>query len=335
MKEDFWKGRNVFLTGANGFVGTWLAKALVDKGATVIALIRDIIPESPLEYMAVSPKLSAIVYGTTTDYDVVERTFNEYAIDTCFHLAAQAITTAANQSPPSTFESNIKGTWNVLEAARNSKTLQRIVVASSDKAYGEHDKLPYKEDFPLLASHPYDASKACTDILARTYWNTYDLPVAVSRCANIYGGGDLNFSRIVPDTIRAVLYDKRPVIRSDGTPIRDYMYVSDAVDAYLLLAERIDNPKVTGEAFNFGTEEPVSVLELVDKIIQASGKTSLEPVIKGTSKMAGEIDKQYLSITKARSVLGWDPKYDLEDGLLETISWYGKWFQDQGRSNGV
>ena len=319
-----WKNRNVFVTGANGFIGSWITKALVEKGANVVILIRDEIPASPLSYMSnVCNKLGGIVRGSATDYAAVERIFNEYEVNTCFHLAAQAIVGVANMSPLSTFESNIKGTWNVLEAARNAKTLKKVIVASSDKAYGEHEKLPYSEEFCLNASHPYDASKACADILARTYFNTYGLPVAVTRCANIYGGGDLNFSRIIPDTIRSVLFDRNPIIRSDGTPVRDYLYIADAVDAYLTLAEKLE--KVKGEAFNFGTNSPVSVLELVNKIIKISGKTHLKPIVKGEAK--GEINRQYLSSEKARKMLGWKPRYNLDRGLKETIAWYKKYFK--------
>lgn len=318
-----WKNQNVFVTGANGFLGSWVTKALVEKGANVVIIVRDEIPDSPLGYMSdVCKGLVGIVSGDITDYATVERIFNEYEVNTCFHLAAQALVGVANRSPLSTFESNIKGTWNVLEAARNAKTFEGMVVASSDKAYGEHENLPYTEEYCLDALHPYDASKACTDILSRTYFNTYGLGVAVTRCANIYGGGDLNFSRIIPDTIQSILSDKNPVIRSDGTPVRDYMYIADAVNAYLTLAEKLD--KVKGEAFNFGTNSPIDVLELVNKIIKISGKTQLEPIIKGEAK--GEINRQYLSSDKAEKMLGWKPEYNLEDGLRETIEWYKEYF---------
>jgi CDP-glucose 4,6-dehydratase len=323
MKD--WNDCNVFVTGANGFVGSWLTKALVEKGAKVIILIRDEIPGSLLSLMGVYNKLGGIVKGTITDYKIVERVFNEYEIDTCFHLAAQAIVNAANRSPLSTFESNIRGTWNILEAARNAQTLERLIVASSDKAYGEHDDLPYREDFCLHALHPYDASKACADILTRAYFHTYGLPVVVTRFANIYGGGDLNFSRIIPSTIRSVLAGKDPVIKSDGTPVRDYVYIEDVVDAYLSLAEKVE--EVKGEAFNFGTNLPISVLNLVNNIIKISGKTHLNPIIKGSGKTKGEIDRQYLSCEKALKMLGWKPKYDLNKGLRETIDWY-RWYSD-------
>jgi len=330
MRKKFWEDKNVFVTGATGFVGSWVTKALVEKDANVIILARDHKPKSALKYMPdVQSNLGAVITGSLTEYEVVERIFNEYEIDTCFHLAAQAIVTAANRSPLSTFESNIKGTWNILEAARNAPSLERMVVASSDKAYGEHDKLPYTEEYCLRALHPYDASKACADILARTYFNTYELPVAVSRCANIYGGGDLNFSRIVPDTIRSIIQGKNPIIRSDGTPVRDYMYILDAVNAFLTLAGRIDDKNVVGQAFNFGTELPITVLDLVNKIIDISGKTTLRPEIKGKGKPKGEIDKQYLSIEKAKKVLGWEPQYSIDEGLKETIDWYRAYFKGE------
>lgn len=318
-----WKDVNVLVTGANGFVGAWIAKALTDKKANVVVLLRDEVPNSPLEYFGVGGRLRGIVKGDLADYHAVERAFNEYEIEACYHLAAQAIVGVANRSPLSTFESNIKGTWNVLEAARNSSVLKKLIVASSDKAYGEHSKLPYKEDYCLNALHPYDASKACADILARTYYNTYGMPVCVARCANIYGGGDLNFSRLVPDTIRAVLESKNPIIRSDGTPVRDYLYVKDAVSAYLTLGEKLE--KVKGEAFNFGSNAPISVLDLVTKILDISG-SNLKPIIKGKGKTKGEIDRQYLYSEKARKLLGWSPRYELDEGLKETFEWYKSYF---------
>ncbi len=326
--ENFWKGKNVFLTGAKGFIGSWVAKTLVEKDANVVVLVRDEHPKEKSAYLDEGySKLTGIVWGDITNYGVIERIFNEYEIDTCFHLAAQAIVGAANRSPLSTFESNIKGTWNILEAARNSQKLERLIMASSDKAYGGHEKLPYLEEYALNGLHPYDASKACADILARTYFHTYDLPVTVTRCVNIYGGGDLNYSRIVPDTIRAVLAGKAPIIRSDGTPVRDYMYILDAVDAYLTLAQKAHGKQVKGQAFNFGTGSPITVLDLVNTIIRISGRTSLKPVIVGRGKTAGEIQKQYLSIEKARTILQWEPKYSLEKGLEETIKWYERFFE--------
>lgn len=323
--SDFWKGRNVFVTGGDGFIGSWLTRALVEKGANTTCLIRDIAPQGGLTLQKLTGKVT-MVFGNITDYALIQRVLNEKKIDTCFHLAAQAIVQVANESPLSTFESNIKGTWVLLEACRNSRNVSRIVVASSDKAYGKHDKLPYTEEFSLLPVHPYEASKACCDILVRSYAQTYELPVAVTRCANTYGGGDLNFSRIIPDTIRSILQNKNPIIRSDGTPLRDYIYVEDIVNAYLVLAEKLEDKKNRGEAFNFGTGKPVSVLELVKKIIDLSGKSSLKPLIKGKGKLKGELDKQYLSSKKAQRMLSWHARVTLEEGLLETIEWYRRHF---------
>jgi len=260
-----------------------------------------------------------IIQADLVEYEKVQRAINQFSIDTCFHLAAQAIVQFANHSPLSTFESNIKGTWNVLEACRNSKNIERIVVASSDKAYGSQEKLPYTEDSPLLGLYPYDASKACADILARSYYHTYGLPAAITRNANTYGGGDLNFSRLVPDAIRCVLRKKQFVIRSDGTYKRDYMYVKDAVDGYLTVAENMQKKDVKGEAFNFGTGKPVSVLELFEQISRISGN-KIKPKILGEAKH--EIRDQYLSIKKVRKTFGWKPKYIIETGLKETIEWY-------------
>jgi CDP-glucose 4,6-dehydratase len=320
-QKEFWINRNVFVTGATGFIGSWITKTLIERGASVTILVRDICPKPILESAKnVYSKLRGIILGDVVDYKVIERILNEYEIDTCFHLAAQTLVGTAKRSPLSTFETNIKGTWNVLEASRNSQTVHRIVLASSDKVYGEPIKLPITEDHALLASYPYEASKACADILARSYFQTYSLCVAVTRCSNVYGGGDLNFSRIVPDTIRSVLLDKNPIIRSDGTPVRDYMYVSDAVNAYLTLAENLERSAVKGEAFNFGTNKPISVLDLVRKIIELSGKRNLNAVILG--KAIKEIEKEYLSSEKAKTTLNWKPKVSLDQGLVETINWY-------------
>lgn len=323
--SDFWTGRNVFITGADGFVGSWLTKALVEKGANTTCLIRDITPHGGLTLHKLNNKV-AIVFGSVTDYTLLQRILNEKKVDTCFHLAAQAIVSIANNSPLSTFESNIKGTWVLLEACRNYKNISRIIAASSDKAYGKHDKLPYSEEFSLLPIHPYEASKACSDILVRSYAQTYDLPVAVTRCANTYGGGDLNFSRIIPDTISSVLQNRNPIIRSDGSPLRDYIYIEDIVNAYLVLAEKLDDRKNRGQAFNFGTGRPISVLDLVRRIIGISGKNSLKPLIKGKGELRGELDKQYLSSKKAEKMLAWSARVPLEEGLLETINWYRRYF---------
>jgi len=325
-----WKGVNVMVTGATGFLGSWLCKELVDKGAKVVAFVRDDVPIAPLKTMGVYDRLTAAAEGDITKFDNVKRVFDEYEIDTCFHLAAQTIVGIANVSPMGTFDTNIRGSWNILEAARTSPKLKRLIIASTDKVYGEPIELPIKETHPLLASYPYDASKACVEILARTYFKTFNLPVAITRCCNIFGGGDLNFSRIIPDTIRSILLHKNPIIRSDGTPVRDFIYVKDAVNAYIVLAENmnIGKPGVDGEAFNFGSNAPISMLDLVKKILEVSGKdgAGLEPEILGKGKLKAEIDREYLTSEKAQRVLGWKPKYTLEQGLKETISWYKEFF---------
>ena len=324
--SNFWKGRNVFITGGDGFIGSWLTKALVEKGANVICLIRDIAQHGGLTLHKLNNSVE-MVFGSVTDYALMQRVLNEKKVDTCFHLAAQAIVRVANESPLSTFESNIKGTWVLLEACRSYKNISRIIVASSDKAYGKHEKLPYTEEFALLPVHPYEASKACCDIIVRSYAQTYSLPVTVTRCANTYGGGDLNFSRIVPDTIRSVLQNKKPIIRSDGTPLRDYIYIKDIVEAYLTLAQKMDDKKVWGEVFNFGTARPISVLDLVKKIIHICQKPSLKPLIKGKGKLKDELDQQYLSSKKAERMLFWRAKVILEQGLSETVDWYRRYLK--------
>lgn len=317
--RSFWLDRPVLVTGCTGFLGSWLSIALVEAGATVVGLIRDEVPFSHLRRSGYQNRI-VVVRGDVTDYELVERALNEYEIDTVFHLAAQTIVPIANRSPISTFETNIKGTWTVLEAARRSPTITRVALASSDKAYGAHEKLPYTEDAPLLGCYPYDASKACAELVARTYAVTYGLPIAVTRCANLYGGGDLNWSRIFPGTARSVIRGERPIVRSDGTMVRDYIYVRDAVSAYLTLAERIDTPEVRGESFNFGMDNPKSVLEIVQTIIAVSDYPDLEPVVLADAP--NEIQAQYLDSGKAKRVLGWSPRYSLEEGLKETLAWY-------------
>lgn len=317
--RSFWLDRPVFVTGCAGFLGSWLTAALVDAGASVVGLIRDEVPFSNLRRSGYLGRIT-VVRGDVTDYEMMERALNEYEIDTVFHLAAQTIVTIANRAPLSTFETNVKGTWTVLEAARRSPKVTRVVIPSSDKAYGAHERLPYTEDTPLLGCHPYDVSKACADIIARAYVATYGLPVSITRCANLYGGGDLNWSRIFPGTIRSVIRGEHPVIRSDGTPLRDYLYVRDAVHAYLVLAEHLDEPTVIGEAFNFGMDDPKSVLEMVRAIIAVSEYPHLEPVVLGDAPH--EIQAQYMDSSKARRMLGWTPHYSLEGGLRETLAWY-------------
>lgn len=319
----WWKDKDVFITGATGIIGSWLTKRLVDEGSNVVCLVRDIVPKSNL-YMNGYYKKVTIVYGCLEDYNVIERALNEYEIDTIFHLGAQTIVGAANRSPIGTLEANIKGTWNVLESARNTHLLKRIVIASSDKAYGSHDKLPYKEDTPLRGMHPYDCSKSCADLLSQMYYKTYKLPVGITRCGNFFGGGDLNFNRIVPGTIRSILNNEKPIIRSDGTYIRDYIYVMDAVDGYMHLAEKLDNEGIHGEAFNLSNEKRYTVLELVKLILKLMRREDLKPLI--LNEAVNEIKNQSLSAEKARKILDWKSKYDVESGLKETIAWYKDFF---------
>jgi len=322
--KDFWKNRNVFITGCTGLLGSHLTGKLVDRQANVVGLVRDLVPKSNLVQTGIYDRIN-IVRGCVEDFFTVERALNEYEIDTVFHLAAQTIVGIANRNPLSTFESNIKGTWCVLEACRRVPIIKRIVLASSDKAYGEQERLPYDETSPLEGSHPYDVSKSCADLIAYAYYKTYKLPVCVTRCGNFYGPGDLNFNRIVPGTIRSVLNNEPPVIRSDGTFIRDYFYVKDAALAYMHLAEKMEDPKIHGEAFNFSNELQITVLELTNKILKLMGRTDLKPAILNQAEH--EIKHQYLSAKKSRELLGWKPKYDLDDALKETVEWYTKFLQ--------
>lgn len=317
--DTFWLDRPVFVTGCTGILGSWLTIALVDAGAAVTGLIRDDVPFSQLRQSGYQDRIR-VVHGDVGSYELMERVLNEYEIDTVFHLAAQTIVPIANRAPLSTFETNIKGTWTLIEATRRAPRTNRIIVASSDKAYGIHQDLPYTEDASLEGCHPYDVSKACADRIAQAYAATYDVPVAITRCANLYGGGDLNWSRLIPGTIRSVIRRKRPVIRSDGTLVRDYLYIPDAVTGYLKLAERIGTPGVTGEAFNFGMNEPKSVMEIVQTIIEVSDQPALKPRILDEAK--NEIQAQYIDSTKARQLLDWTPQYSLKKGLRETLSWY-------------
>ncbi|AYV18347.1 MULTISPECIES: GDP-mannose 4,6-dehydratase [Bacillus] len=320
---SFWKNKNVFVTGCTGLLGSCLVKELIDQGANVTGLVRDTVPKSNL-YQGEQVKQMNIVQGALEDLDVIERALGEYEIDTVFHLAAQAIVGVANRNPISTFEANILGTWNILEACRRHPLIKRVIVASSDKAYGDQPVLPYDENMPLQGKHPYDVSKSCADLLSHTYFNTYGLPVCITRCGNLYGGGDLNFNRIIPQTIQLVLNGEAPEIRSDGTFIRDYFYIEDAVEAYLLLAEKMEELNLAGEAFNFSNEIQLTVLELVEKILKAMD-SDLKP--KVLNQGSHEIKHQYLSAEKARKLLNWTPAHTIDEGLEKTIEWYKAFFQ--------
>jgi CDP-glucose 4,6-dehydratase len=326
MTRSFWQHRSVLVTGANGFVGSWLCQRLVLEGAHVVVLIRDRVPGSNFHRLGLESQVTE-VWGTLSDFELVCRTVAEYQVEYCFHLAAQAVVRVANQSPLSTFESNIRGTWNLLEALRLSKTIQGAVVASSDKAYGPCRDLPYREEYPLKPIYPYDTSKACADLLAGSYFHTFGLPVTVTRFANIYGGGDLNFSRVIPDSVRAVLMGQDPVILSDGTPERDFVFVDDAVDLYVEIAQRLPSGKVAGAVFNGGNNRPVKIIHLVEKIIELSGQKGLRPDVRGKDAGHAEIDRQWLDATKAIDLLGWKPRVSLEEGLSRTIDWYREYFE--------
>lgn len=298
-------------------------KELIEQGANVTGLVRDHVPQSNL-YQGEHVKKMNIVQGALEDLPVIERALGEYEIDTVFHLAAQAIVGVANRNPVSTFEANILGTWNVLEACRKHPLIKRVIVASSDKAYGDQENLPYDEDMPLQGKHPYDVSKSCADLISHTYFHTYGLPVCITRCGNLYGGGDLNFNRIIPQTIQLVLNGEAPEIRSDGTFVRDYFYIEDAVQAYLLLAEKMEEHNLAGEAFNFSNEIQLTVLELVETILKKMN-SNLKP--KVLNQGSNEIKHQYLSAEKARKLLNWTPAYTIDEGLEKTIGWYTEFFK--------
>ena len=319
VDKNFWRDRPTFVTGGTGLVGSWLIQRLVKAGADVVCLVRDWVPQSELVRSGWIERVK-VVRGDVRDRDILERALGEFEIDTVIHLAAQTIVTIANRNPVSTFETNIAGTWNLLEACRRSPKVRQIVMASSDKAYGDQEILHYNEDTPLQGKHPYDVSKSAADLLAHTYAKSYDLPVAITRCGNFYGGGDLNWNRIIPGTIRSVLRGERPVIRSDGSYIRDYFYVEDGAAAYMLLAEKLaENRDLAGEAFNFSNELQVTVLDLVDQILRLMD-SKLDPVVLNEAN--NEIIHQYLSAEKARQMLGWAPLFGLDQALVKTIEWY-------------
>ncbi len=316
--EGFWRDRPVAVTGATGFLGSHLTSLLVDAGAQVVALVRDEVPGTVVSDPWASR--AAVVRGAVEDQALVERMLGDYEVRTVVHLAAQSQVGVANRHPLATYEANVAGTWSVLEAARRSPRVEQVVTASSDKAYGAQPQLPYDEEMPLLAVNPYDVSKACADLISTSYHRTFGVPVCITRCGNFFGPGDQNWERLVPGTIRSLLRGERPVIRSDGTMVRDYLYVVDGALAYLLLVESMArDPAVVGEAFNFSTETPLTVLELVAALQRAAG-TDLEPDIRATA--SHEIDSQFLSAAKARKVLGWAPTVSMETAVVETVAWY-------------
>ncbi len=319
LNRSFWLDRPTFVTGGTGLVGSWLVSYLLDAGADVVCLVRDWLPQSELIKTGKIQQVK-VVHGDVRNRKTLERALGEYEIDTVIHLAAQTIVTIANRNPISTFETNITGTWNLLEACRRSPTVKQIVVASSDKAYGDQESLPYSEHTPLQGQHPYDVSKSAADLIAHAYATSYALPVTITRCGNFYGGGDLNWNRIVPGTIRSILRKQRPIIRSDGNYIRDYFYVEDGAAAYMLLAEQLNaRPELKGQAFNFSNETQVTVSEIVDKILSLMN-SNLKPEIQNT--VSNEIRHQYLSAEKARKELNWKPFFTLDEGLSRTIKWY-------------
>jgi CDP-glucose 4,6-dehydratase len=330
VNESFWRDRPVLVTGATGLLGSWLVKRLVKAGAAVVCLVRDWVPQSELGRSGLIDRV-VTARGDVTDQACLERVMGEYEIDTVMHLAAQAIVSVANRNPVSTFDSNIRGTWSLLEACRHSPAVKQILVASSDKAYGEHDSLPYTEGSPLQGRHPYDVSKSCADLISHAYAQTYNLPVAVTRCGNFYGGGDLNWDRVVPGSIRSLYRGQRPVIRSDGQSVRDYFYVEDGAAAYMCLAEKLAAcPDLRGHAFNFSNELQITVLELVARLTQLMGSKA-EPVVM--NQASNEIRRQYLDAGKAKNMLDWKPLFSLEEGLTATIAWYREFFDSRALSS--
>ncbi len=329
VDKNFWQDRPTFVSGGTGLVGSWLIQRLVEASADVVCLVRDWVPQSELVRAGFIERVK-VVRGDVRDRDMLERALGEFEIDTVIHLAAQTIVTIANRNPISTFETNIAGTWNLLEASRRSPRVKQIVMASSDKAYGDQEILPYTEETPLQGQHPYDVSKSAADLIAATYAKSYDLPVVITRCGNFYGGGDLNWNRIIPGTIRSILRGQNPIIRSDGEYIRDYFYVEDGAAAYMLLAEQLAaRPELKGQAFNFSNEIQVTVREIVERVVNLM-ESNLKPEILNEAN--NEIRHQSLSAEKARSVLNWKPLFNLDQGLVMTIDWYRKFFDHEHKS---
>jgi CDP-glucose 4,6-dehydratase len=317
--NSFWRDRSVFVTGGTGLLGSWLVKQLIESGSNVVCLVRDWVPQSELVRSRRIEQVNT-VRGDIFDRELIERALGEYEVEVVFHLAAQTIVGIANRNPVSTFSTNIEGTWNLLEACRRSPKVASIVVASSDKAYGDQEHLPYTETMPLQGRHPYDVSKSCADLIAQTYAVSYNLPVAITRCGNFYGGGDLNWNRVVPGTIRSIIRGERPVVRSDGNFVRDYFYIEDGAAAYMLLAERLASyAGLRGQAFNFSNESQISVLDMVELILRKM-KSSLRPEV--LNQVSNEIRHQFLSAERARTMLNWQPQFTLDSGLDRTLAWY-------------
>ncbi len=327
-RRSFWNNRSVFVTGGFGLLGSHIVEMLHEAGARVTVLKRDHVPSSRLFETAAGRAVN-VVHGDFENYFTIFRALNEYEVDAVFHVGAQPIAPIGNRAPLPTLRANIMGTCNVLEAARVSPLITRILVASSDKAYGPQPVLPYTEEAPLKGTHPYDVSKSCTDLIAQMYYNTYKLPVGVTRCGNLYGPGDLNWQRIVPETIKHIIHDEEPLIRSDGKFIRDYFYVRDAANAYLAFAENIDRPEIVGEAFNFSTGNGMDVISIVNAISKIMG-SGCTPKILNQAK--AEIHEQTLSSEKALRLLGWKPEYTLDEGMTETVEWYRNYFKEKRAS---
>ena len=328
----FWTDRRVLVTGCTGLLGSWLTQVLLDRKASVVGVVRDWVPGAHLVRSGAVDRIH-VVKGEIQDQALVERALGEYEVATVFHLAAQTIVPIANANPVSTFDSNVRGTWSVLEASRRSPTVQEIIVASSDKAYGPQATLPYTEEMPLRGRHPYDVSKSCADLISQAYAETYGAPICITRCGNLYGGGDLNWNRLVPGTIRSALRGERPVIRSDGMLVRDYLYVEDAAEAYVTVAESLAACRdLAGHAFNFSYERPHGVLDFTRRILAAAGRPDLEPDVR--AEASNEIREQHLHASKARRLLAWSPRLSLEEGLSRTVAWYRDFLADPAACGG-
>lgn len=324
MKKNFWKSKNVLVTGFEGFVGSNLTKQLLSRDAHVVGLDIKIHRKGTILDKTDYNNM-VVVKGSVCNYGLVKKLIDRYKVEVVFHLAAESLVGDCQKDPARALSTNIRGTWSVLEACRHSSSITSIAVASSDKAYGNQDVLPYRENMPLQGKHPYDVSKSCADLIAYTYYHTYGVPVAITRCGNIFGPGDFNFSRLVPDTIRCVLTGKMLLIRSDGMFTRDYIYVDDVINGYMILAEKLKKFKLAGEAFNFSNQSPIVAKELVDRIFKLACK---KPNYRILNIAKYEIKQQYLSSRKARKILSWKPRVNLETGLLRTIEWYKRMQKD-------